>query len=140
MRRLVLALAGLGLGLGSVPVALAQGRADVQVDARSSMGGADPSCLLAIRLRNAGDQHITVHVTDVEAVDARSGAPLRLNQPQIPFSGVEPGLSRAWTTAAVLGAPCERVRLRVTRVTCSPRCGQTTWQVRGVAAFDPPQP
>jgi hypothetical protein len=137
MRSCVLAAAGVAIGFGMVPPASAQGRPEIVVEARTDTGGAAPSCLLAVRFRNAGERRITVFSADMEAADA-AGAPLRLNQPQLPFAGVEPGTTRDWSTAAIAGARCDQVRLRVTRVTCSPRCGDAAWRVQGLAAFTPP--
>jgi hypothetical protein len=135
-----LLLAGLLPAFGLAPAASAQGGIEVELAARTDTGGAAPSCLLAVRLRNGGDRRITVFMADVEAKDAASGASLRLNQPQIPFSGVEPGATREWTTAAVAGARCEQVRLQVTRVTCSPRCGDAiAWRSAGLGGFQAPE-
>ncbi len=89
-----LLLAGTLPALGLAPAASAQGGIEVEVAARTDAGGAAPACLLAVRLRNGGERRITVFMADVEAKAAASGAPLRLNQPQIPFSGVEPGATR----------------------------------------------
>ena len=139
MRAGVLLLAGLGLGFGMVSPALAQGRGEVQVEARTDTGGAEPACQLAVRFRNAGQARISIFMADWEAQDAAGGGPLRLNQPQLPFSGVEPNQTRDWTTATIAGVRCERVRLRVTRVTCSPRCEAATWRAQGLAGFEAPQ-
>ena len=139
IRFTMMLLAGLMPGLGLAPAASAQGGIEVEVTARTDTGGAAPSCLLATRLRNGGERRITVFMADVEAKDAASGAPLRLNQPQIPFSGVEPGATREWTSAAIAGARCEQVRLQVTRVTCSPRCGDAVaWRPVGLGGFQAP--
>lgn len=138
MQRFVMAAAGALASLGLVPAAVAQGRIEVEVQARTDTGGAEPACRLAVRLRNGGDRRITVFVADVSAVDARGGDPLRLNQPQIPFSGIEPGATREWTTASVAGVRCEQVRLQVTRVTCSSRCAEVAWRPQGLGGFDPP--
>lgn len=134
-----LLLAGLLPALGLAPPAWAQGGIEVEVAARTDTGGAAPACLLAARLRNGGERRITVFAAEVEAKDAGSGAPLRLNQAQIAFSGVEPGATREWTTAAVGGVRCEQVRLQVTRVTCSPRCGDAVaWRPAGLGGFQAP--
>jgi len=138
MRVFATILGVLMLGLGAAPAALAQGRAEVQLEARTDTGGAAPACLLTARLRNAGERRITVFAADVEAVDARSGAVLRLNQAQIAFGGVEPGATQERATTAVAGARCDQVRLRFTRVTCSPRCGEATWRTDGLARFEAP--
>ena len=138
MRALILVLAGLVLGFGTVSAASAQARGEVQIEAGTDTAGAAPACLLTVRFRNAGERRITVFVADMEAVDATGGTPLRLNQPQLPFSGIEPGETRDWTTAAIAGVRCDRVRLRVTRVTWSPRCQDAAWRAPGLAAFEAP--
>ncbi len=114
-------------------------RVEVQVTARTDAGGANPYCAMAFRLRNVGTARLTVFAAEIAATDTRSGAPLRVPTTTIPFSGVQPGENKEWTTAGAHGARCDQVRLQVTRVTCSPRCESTAWTQRGLAALETPQ-
>jgi hypothetical protein len=138
--------AWVGVALGAVwmaglPSAVqAQGRvlsrAEVQVTARTDGGGAAPYCAMVFRLRNVGSARLGVFAADIVATDMRSGAPLTVPISTIPFSGVEPGETKEWTTAGATGATCDQVRLRVARVTCMRRCESVVWTQQGLGALE----
>lgn len=135
--------AGVLLMAGLPPAAQAQtrvpSRVEVLVTATTDAGGADPYCAMAYRLRNVGSSRLTVFAAEIAATDVRSGASLRMPTTTIPFSSVQPGEVKEWTTAGVHGARCDQVRLQVTRVTCSPRCESAAWTQQGLAALETPR-
>ena len=140
MRWLVGAALGAVCMAGVPSVAQAQtrvlSRAEVAVTARNDGGGASPYCAMVFRLRNVGTRRLGVFAAEVVATDMRSGAPLTMPVTTIPFSGVEPGQTKEWTTAGAHGARCDQLRLQVTRVTCMTRCESVVWTQQGLGALE----
>ncbi len=133
MGKAVLAAA---MTLALVPAARAQGQAELRIAARTDGGGAAPTCMMPVRLTNTGTARISTFSAEVEAVDARSGATLRVPLATVGFVGVQPGETKEWTTLAATGAPCGQVRLRVVRTTCVRRCGEARWSQQGLAGLE----
>jgi hypothetical protein len=132
------ALVAAALAVALSPAAWAQGQAELQIAARTDGGGASPACQMPVRMTNTGTARIGTFSAEVEAVDVRSGATLRLPLTNFGFIGVQPGETKEWTTLVATGAPCEQVRLRVIRAVCVRRCGEARWSQQGLAGLEVP--
>lgn len=125
-----------GLLLAAAPAAMAQSQPELRIAARTDGGGASPACMMPVRLTNTGSSRISTLLAEVDAVDVRTGTALRLPMTTVAFMGVNPGETKEWTTLSAVGAPCDRVRLRVRSVACSRRCGEARWMQQGLAGLD----